>query len=157
MEQAKCILRLFVSPSLENCRNILSFDIYQADDRDEYNRRKGVTKVRVNRGLKRATANSLHDDVTRSAGIGEIFPNLLYPFSNVTVLKSFHLLLFSIYFLGRFLRKFLSSTLCQTFPPHPLRVYFAFFVSPRIIISFVFFSFLLLFFFFLDLIFKIHH
>lgn len=82
MEQAKCILRLFVSPSLENCRNILSFDIYQADDRDEYNRRKGVTKVRVNRGLKRATANSLHDDVTRSAGVGEIFPNLLYPFSN---------------------------------------------------------------------------
>lgn len=157
MEQAKCILRLFVSPSLENCRNILSFDIYQADDRDEYNRRKGVTKVRVNRGLKRATANSLHDDVTRSAGVGEIFPNLLYPFSNVTVLKSFHLLLFSIYFLGRFLRKFLSSTLCQTFPPHPLRVYFAFFVSPRIIISFVFFPFLLLFFFFLDLIFKIHH
>lgn len=153
MEQAKCILRLFVSPSLENCRNILSFDIYQADDRDEYNRRKGVTKVRVNRGLKRATANSLHDDVTRSAGVGEIFPNLLYPFSNV--LKSFHLLLFSIYFLGRFLRKFLSSTLCQTFPPHPLRVYFAFFVSPRIIIFFVFFPFLLLF--FLDLIFEIHH
>lgn len=75
---------------------------------------KARCKIRANRRLKRA--NSFHDDVTRSTeGKGEeIFPNLLYSFSNVTVLKSFHLA-FCIPWPLRFLRKFLSSTLYQTF------------------------------------------
>lgn len=100
------IFILFVSPNLENC---LSF-IGRTIETNVIER-----KERVNRRLKKAIANSFHDDVTRGGG-GEIFSNLLYSFSNVTVLKTFHPA-FYISWPLRFLRKFLSSTLCQTFPP----------------------------------------
>lgn len=95
----------------------------------------------MSRGLNRATTtNSWWRNKEAEEGRGGIFQNLLYYFSNVTVLKSF--ISHSISWPQRFLRKFFSSILCQSLlTPHPFPLFS--FLLPRIIrISFVFFPFL---------------